>query len=522
MGERESKRNIAIGCLLFLCFIIVGVAFKLLVYPQLQDSLMETTGSQSQYTHEVRLRLDSFSGYAAFRSAAFADALKAQGIKLALQDDQADYQARLKSLARDQADMAVFTIDAYIAAGARASSYPATIVAVVDETWGADAVVAYKSAVPDLQALNNPDARLVLTPDSPSEFLARVAIAEFGLGQLSTRWQERDGAADVLAAMQKAPRSKLQGYVLWEPYKAQALEDSAVTVLFDSSRLSGYIVDVLVARRQFLVDYPQVVQAVVEAMLRTLYSYDQQRGGMVDLVREDAEKLGDPLSEPLAAKVVDGIRWRNTLENYAHFGLVSAEQAGGVVHLEDSITNIAGVLVRTGALAENPVVDTAHELFYKGILEAMMAADFHPGGLGIVSGGMGTADLEQIRGVSELPALNDDEWDRLTPVGSIQVKPISFGRGTARLHVQGQRELDDLARRLHSLPNFYLTVWGHTRAEGDADANRALAEQRADAAMQALIAKGISRNRVRALAAPMDGSSGDRQSVSFALSQQPY
>ncbi|MBT3223431.1 MAG: OmpA family protein, partial [Proteobacteria bacterium] len=122
----------------------------------------------------------------------------------------------------------------------------------------------------------------------------------------------------------------------------------------------------------------------------------------------------------------------------------------------------------------------------------------------------------------ELRGLTNAEWDQLTPVGSMQVKAISFGRGTARLNINSQRELDALVRRLHSLPHFYLTVKGHTRAEGDADANRKLAEERAQAAMDYLVTKGVKPIRLRSVATEPVGTGGAFQSVSFVLAQQPY
>ncbi len=520
-GKSANIRNIAVAGILMALFLVVGVAFRFLIFPLFQDELVTATGSDSRYDHEITLRADSFSGYAALRSEGFHKELAGRGIKVDVVDDAADYAGRMKALKNGKADMAVFTIDAFVAAGASLGTFPASIVAIIDETYGADAIVAYKDSVPNLQALNDPGAWLVLTPDSPSEFLARVAIAEFGLDQLSTKWVAADGATAVAKKLKKGKRSKQIGYVLWEPSRSVALEDPDVHVLFDSSRLSGYIVDVLVVRRQFLVDHPDVSQAVVQAMLRAHYAAAQTPTGMVDLVISDAKNGGEPLSKPQAEAIVAGIRWRNTLENYAHFGIVA--ETPGILNLEDSIVNISDVLVRTGGLSSNPVEGKASDLFFSGTLEALHSADFHPGeGLGIVDGGLGTADLASAKGVAALPALADSDWEALTPVGSLQVKPIAFGRGNARLNVQSQRDLDDLARRLRSLPQYYLSVVGHARAEGDPAANLVLARERANAASAYLVERGLDGNRVRAIAAKPKGTGGSVQAVSFALAQQPY
>ena len=520
-SSKAYVRNLVVAAILLGLFVAVGAAFRFLIYPMLQGDLVQATGTESRYDHEITLRLDSFSGYAALRSEGLHSELKAKGIKLEIEDDAADYAARMKALNKGQADLAVFTIDALLAAGAPYQENPATILAVIDETYGADAIVAYADTVPNLAALDDPAARLVLTPDSPSEFLARVAIAEFGLSQLSTRWVSEDGAEAVQKAMKKAPRSKKQAYVLWEPSRTVALQDDDAHVLFDSSRVSGYIVDVLVARRQFVLDHPDVAKAVVEALLRAHYRASREPDGWVDLVLEDAAAGGARLKRPQAEAIVAGIRWRNTLENYAHFGLVP--ETPGILHLEDSIANISGVLVRTGKLKVDPYGGRTNELFYSQLLDQLRVNDFHPGkGLGIAEGGPGTDQLDAARGAEALPALTELQWNQLTQAGSMSVKPITFGRGNAKLNIQSQRDLDDLARRMRSLPQYYLRVVGHARAEGDPAANLVLAEQRATSAVDHLVGKGLSKNRVRAEAASPTGTGGAVQTVTFVLAQKPY
>jgi len=524
LSDTRYRNNLIVGLVLFLGFIVVGVAFRFLLYPSLQADLVSGTGSESQYDHVVTLNLDSFSGYAALRAPAFDDNLRSRGIKVTRVDDGADYGARLKAIKRGKAQFAVFTIDALLKASAEMGDTPATVVAVIDETAGADAIVAYKDAVPDLRALDDPSAQLVLTEASPSEFLGRVAIAEFGLTQLPTRWDGQDGAEAVYKKLKSGSRTEKRAYVLWEPFKSKALQDPDVHVLFDSSRLSGYIVDVLVVERQYLLDHPEVVQHVVEAYLQTQYQYGRSSTSLEALVRDDARRTGAPLDEAQARSIVEGIRWRNTLENYAHFGQVDRRQSGALLHLEDSIANITSVLQRTGALSGDPLGGEPSRLFYDGTLRALRDGDFHPGnGLGVVDGALGTAQLDAVR-VQSAVALSESEWDALTPVGTMQVKSLSFGRGGARLNVQSKRELDALTRRLQALPNLYLTIEGRSRSDGDPEANRVLAEQRAGAALLYLSERGVSTRRMRTrTASPGEtGATGASQSVAFVLSQQPY
>ena len=141
--------------------------------------------------------------------------LKSRQIKVSFVDDKADYVARLKSLKERKVQLAVFTVDSLITAGAKAGEFPGSIVLVVDETKGGDAIVSYQSGVASLQDLNHPQARIVLTPNSPSEFLARVVIAHFNLPNLSANWREEaDGANAVFKLFRSASPKDRKAFVL--------------------------------------------------------------------------------------------------------------------------------------------------------------------------------------------------------------------------------------------------------------------------------------------------------------------
>lgn len=526
MGKKKAR-----GCLLaaFIWIVILAalaVAAKFLVLPHFRKELVDKTGSASRYQQEITIAADSFSGYSVLRSPLMKKELKAQGIKLIIEDDNADYLARMKALRDGRIQMAVFTVDSFLTAGAALGTFPATIIMVIDETKGADAIVAYRSAVTSLEDLDHPDARIVLTPQSPSEFLARTVIAHFNLPNLPERWEvEADGAADVYRKFRSGDRKKRRVYVLWEPYVSKALEIPEAYILLDSSKLKGYIVDILVAERKFMRDRPELVRAVVEAYLRSAYAYWKEPGGLLALVMEDARETGaEVLTREQAAKLVQGIEWKNTLENYSYFGLSSIRGSGGPDHIEDVIANITNVLVKTGALPRDPLGGNAHTIFYDQTLRELQAANFHPGKkISVIEGvGLETGDLERVRTTSPLRSLNQREWDSLVPVGRMRVKPLSFARGRARLNIQGRRDLIELAHNLAAWPQYYLLIVGHARAEGDPDANLKLAEARAKSVADYLISSGVERDSIQAKAATPSGRGGASQSVSFILGQLPY
>jgi outer membrane protein OmpA-like peptidoglycan-associated protein len=283
-------------------------------------------------------------------------------------------------------------------------------------------------------------------------------------------------------------------------------------------------VDVLVAQREFLRDKPEMVRTVIESYARAAYRCAAEPEGMAKLVVTDAQATGaESLDDAQAKKIVEGIQWKNTLENYAHFGLVTGAEQGGLPTLEDMIGNIVEVLIKTKALASDPLNGKFTTLYYDRILTELRAARFHPGqGLNLISGSGSTGNLETIRREVELPALTPDQWNSLRPVGELRIASISFGRASANLTLDGERELQDLVKRLKTFPRYYLRVIGHARAEGDPEANRALAQSRAEAAANYLITQGVTSQRVHSESAPASAAGGEAQAVSFAVGQRAY
>ncbi len=502
-------------CFVWLVILIVAAAtWKLFLAPerekaresaekQAEAERLAKTSAEGRYKHSVRFALDSFSGYAVLRSPEFQSELAERQIKLELVDDGANYAERMRGLASGDVPMGVITIDALIKGSAQVGDLPATIVAIVDETRGADAMVAYAKAVPNVDALDDPATRFVLTPDSPSETLARVVMAHFSLARVAPDpFVKAKDAADVFDRYRKAKPDTREVFVLWEPYVSKVLENPATHRVIDSSRFRGYIVDAIVANRDYLVKNQETVAAVVESYLRALYAHREK---MADLVREDAGKSGEPLTREQAEGLVAGVWWKNTQENYAHFGL---RQGQSLQHVEDMIANITGVLVRTKAIGRDPTGGRPNLLYYDKVLRRLDDAAFHPG-----------LDVEKIRDDAvKLPTLTEAQWEKLVPVGTLEVPPLVFARGTSQLTEPSRKVLDDVIQTLKNWPQYYVLVRGHAATEGDPEANKALAEARAKAAEQYLAEGGIDPVRIRAVGVAPSG----RTSVTFVLGQPPY
>jgi len=465
-----------------------------------KNKILTETGADSRYDSVLNFALDGFSGYAVLRSQEFANKLGNQRIKLNLIDDGANYPGRLKKIGSGDIQMGVFTIDALIKASHQAGSVPVTIVSIIDETRGADAAVSFKKAIPSLDALNHKDTKFVLTPDSPSETLARVVMAHFNLTNLSKDpFIRAKDAEDVYKRYRTAKPDQRQVFVLWEPYVSKILENPNTHRVVDSSRFKGYIVDVIVVNRNFLYSNRDVVSKVVRSYFRTNYDFNEK----IELVLEDAKLTRTPLTQKQAEALVDGLWWKNTQENYCHFGL---KRGSNLQHIEDIISNITGVLIKTGGISADPTASKPNLLYYPDILEEMQTSGFHPG-------------VENVRDDKViLPTLTDHQWGTLQPVGTLSVPRLVFARGTSVLLDQSKRVLDKLVESLNTWPQYYVLIKGDATRRGDIGANKALALARAEAARKYLMEKGIRSNRIKATAVEPSGVTA----VNFVLGQLPY
>ena len=484
-----------------------AIAWRVFVRPSRDQSSKDrknirlTIGSsESRYDHRLEFGIDSFSGYAVFRSDAFAEELSKKSIKVNLTDDRADYTARLESLKSGQTQMAVFTIDALLKTSSQMGDLPASIVAMIDETRGADAIVGYKEKFRSVDDFNNPEVRFVLTPDSPSETLARVVMAHFDLPNLSDNpiISAKD-ARDVYEQYRKSSQHEPKVFVLWEPYVSKMMENPNVHTIISSRDLFGYIVDVLLVSRDYLAKNRAVVKDVIECYFRAAYEY---RGKMDELVLDDARKQNEPLTRNQAENLVNGIQWKDTQRNYAHFGI---SENRSVQHIEDMIENISEVLVATSAIDADPTEGKPNLLYYDSILRELATEKFHPAGVG------------EVNGAIQLRELTDRDWESLTPVGTLKVPTLVFSRNSSKLLASSRNILDDLADTL-STSQYYVKIRGNATRAGDLDLNKKLAAARAQAAADYLVEQRIDRHRIRAVGAePSEASS-----VTFMLGQIPY
>lgn len=204
--------------------------------------------------------------------------------------------------------------------------------------------------------------------------------------------------------------------------------------------------------------------------------------------------------------MVKCIQFKNTQENYAHFGLV---QGHNLQNIEVMISEIIDLQLRSKSIESNPAEmiqgSNLNPWYYPGVLISLQKDDFRPG-------------KEEIQQDTVLPSLSPEEWKSLKPVGSLQVPKLVFRRGSSTLSSASEKILEDLVVKLNKWTVYYLIIKGNSASDGDIEANRRLAEGRANSAKDWLVSHGINTNRILVDEIKPNGST----TVNFILAEKPY
>lgn len=513
----------------FVVAVLIGfafIAYRVFVKPAEEADILAKTsaaplGVECKKTYTVAL--DSFIGYFVFRDPVFHRELAKDGICLNLVDDAADYTARHKGLKGGKYQLALFELSAYIKAGALAGGeFPATAVMVVDETADADCIITYKDAVNTFDDLNVDGGRFVVTPDSPAEFFARIVYNSLNFTLMGDKWMVGKDGAEAVYKQFKADEGQglKRAYVMWEPYCSIALENPGAKLIMGSSKLEGMILDLLMANRQFMAEHSDDIVLIVKAYMRTLHSYMTRQDALIKALMADAERTNTKnFTRKHAADIAgrETIRWKRVLDNHRALGIK------GQPTLLASITRITEVLEQTQAIRSGAVSGKQRTLFAPGVFRELDQTNFRPGGGGkSLVKGIQAADLKKAHTRAPVKELTPQQWEQLGPVGSMDVPNISFLRGSNRLTTSGEGVLDELSERLASMPGYYVLVTGHTRKGGNAAKARELELDRATAAVEYLMAKGVARARLQATASKPTGNDSGGQSVSFQVLQEVF
>lgn len=469
---------------LILVFVgVFGIGAYRLAQPWINAQLQKSTTDSANIRGTLRIAVDGWVGYFPLCSPDMMQRMRQSGFLWECVDDQADYGGRFGKLKRGEYDLVVATVDSYLLNG-QALDYPAPIVAVLDESKGGDALVAWADRLPNLDAIKNKsDLKVAFTPNSPSHQLLKAVASHFDIPALRAPGVAAlsDGSGD---ALQKFFNKQVDAAVLWEPDVSRALAQEGTVRLLSTADTQGLIVDVLLAGRELVRTRPEVLELVLQNYFKTLVHYRRQQP---QLQKELAVHY--KVSAAQAEILLQGVEWSSLSDNARYwFGLEPQGRQG----LVETINAALAILLDSGDFKDNPLPQRDP---YRLINSQPLQAIRNQAALGDLASTRVSAD-----GKVQFTPLDESQWQALQPIATLKVRPIVFASGAADLTEGGQAQVAMLIKDLQHYPHFRLEVRGHTGVRGDDDANRLLSQKRADEVLKTLREQfNIDVNRARAV-----------------------
>ncbi|MBF0314728.1 MAG: OmpA family protein [Oligoflexia bacterium] len=476
---------------LFFIITTVGIFLMLGYYfakPFWVKKIQISSSDAGQAEATLTIGVDSWAGYLPLCSGEMRKRLLSKGLLLQCENDNGNYAERMQKLYQGKLDFAVATVDSYILNAAQ-YDFPGSIIMVIDESKGGDAIVALKDKISKLDQLKTKQGwKIAFTPASPSEHLLKSISSHFDLQAI----RNKKGAWRVEVSGSEEARKRLEAgevdlAVLWEPDISKVLASEKMVKLIGTEDTRRLIVDILVVNRKLAKDHPEWVKKLLMEYFNVLKFFRDNPQSLVEEIRSQSK-----ISEEQALQVLQGVRFVNLTENARDwFGIpVNGQGKDGLV---STIESTVEILLEHHDFKQSPLPERdPYRLQYRTFVEELVS------------------DLTQFGNTSEqlpsgsgggFPPLTPEQWEALMEIGTLRIRPIPFKSGTMELDENGEAELDLLVQnQLYHYPNFRILVTGHTGSRGDRLANQELSLQRAEAVKKYLLEKhNLDTNRIHCL-----------------------
>jgi outer membrane protein OmpA-like peptidoglycan-associated protein len=428
---------------------------------------------------------DTFSGYSTFRDGDFQARLAESGLRL-VYEDVFDQGERAAQLDRGDADLLVTTLDRFVQHQPQGQ-----IIALIDRTIGADAVVLNTPKYPQLKSLNDLKTLSAsgITPtityaeDTPSEYLARVLSVQFegfdlgrfqvlGVAEASEAW-----------ALLQDPNQAIAVAVLWEPFVTRA-QRQGYTVVLSSNDTPNTIIDVLVASDRAVADRSDAIAQLLTTYYRHIDSNTQNNARLKAQIQADGS-----LSPEEAELVLSGIDFFTSIE---------ADQWMQDGTLTQRLRATGAILTLAGEITAPPS-DPDSLYSPRFIREAVSNTETLIGLIEADNPKLAAALRGQpiaTEKPQENPQAVQQDIAMATPIGNLNVRgEVQFTIGSAQLTPDSLKTLDQLATEISEFnaETVAVRVIGHTSQTGPAQLNQTLSQQRAQAVVTYLESRGITR-----------------------------
>ncbi len=360
----------------------------------------------------------------------------------------------------------------------RNNNLDARAIMVVDNTRGADAVIARASEMQRIEDLAG--KRIALLQYTPSHGMVIDAIDNSSL--TARRKQSVDyvyvnadeGTAGVRAAFQSG---QVDAAALWDPDLSLALEAvEGAHVIYSTRTATNLIYDVIVCDKRVLDarENEAALQSFVAGWMEGVEAAEADHDAAVNALVETQEffsLLAQDEGRAFVKRLFGNLVWTGLDENARALGL-----AGGTNHYERVYQRFDGIYRRLGALANpnSPVIPPQDSFDYR-FIRALMAEQ---------------PQVEQAAAQPE-HTFTEEEAQAVREAAPAQVtKPVTvnFATGSSELTRRAQQTIDtEMVPLIENNGAAYFEISGNTDSTGARSTNMRLSERRAQAVKEYLV-----------------------------------
>jgi len=361
----------------------------------------------------------------------------------------------------------------------RNNGLDARAVVIVDNTQGADAIIARDPAIARVEDLA--DRKIALLQYTPSHGMVIDAVDNSSLSARKKTSVEYvfinadEGTAGVRAAF---TGGQVDAAALWDPDLSLALEASpGAHVIYSTKTATNLIYDVIVCDKRVL-DNAANTKALEAFVAGWLEGVDVAEGDPDKAVQalvateEFFALLEKEQGAGFTKALFQNLVWTGLEDNVRILGL-----AGGTNHYERVYKRFDGIYREAGALADpkSPVINPTDSFDYR-FVKALMAA---------------TPKAKEEAAKPEF-TFTQAESTKAAQKPAALTKPVmvNFETGSAELNKRAQRTLDtEVVPVIENHGSAYFEVSGNTDSTGSRGVNMKLSQARAKSVVDYLVAQ---------------------------------
>lgn len=356
-------------------------------------------------------------------------------------------------------------------------------VMIVDNTQGADAIIARDPAIRRIEDLvGKKVAVLQYTPSHGMliDAIANSSLSERQKSQIEYIFINAEGGTGAVGAALES--GDVDAAVLWDPDLSLAVNNSGAHVIYSTRVATNLIFDVIVCDTRMLNDEANrgAVQNFVKTWMEGVTAAKADPNNAVTALLETEsvfEELGRREGRPFVRGLFNNLVWTGLDDNMRILGL-----AGGTNHYERVYGRFDRIYRGAGALADpnSPVIpaqDSIDTQFIRALMETAPAATREAA----------QAPQFEFTGAERDQLAEEVRNEEAAPVVTRPVT-VNFATGSSDLTERSKQTINnEMVPLVENHGSAYFEVSGNTDSTGSARANQTLSEQRANAVVAFLV-----------------------------------